>query len=269
MTRRLLLALALALPATLPACAAETPAVEAGEGDELVVLKPTLDPVRAAMETKLKTKVVFKIQHLREQSGWAFFLGRPLAPSGQPLDYSKTVYKAHIDAGAFDETCAALLKQVNGKWTLVAHSFGSTDAAWPGWAAQHKAPTAIFQLQPAAVTSMKTPTQAERKAILDTLRVPVVAELKGPILFEVTRLKILTGWAFVGAIPQRADGSAIDYTGTKYQAKVEAGAFDGGVFALLKLSGGKWQVVTYDIGSTDAPWMTWAEKHKAPAALFQ
>lgn len=265
MSRRLLLTLALACPVVLPACATEPPAAAEGSED-LVTQLPQLDPIRSKLASELGLSVVFKVQQLREKSGFAFFLGRPLQASGAAIDYRKTKYKPYLDAGAFDDTCAALLKQVNGKWTLVTWSFGSTDAAWPTWAAKYKAPAEIFQPAPVATV---TSASAERKAVLDALRVPVSAEVHAQVLFQVKQFKVLSGWAFVGAMPVQADGvTMLDYHGTPYQTDVEHGDFDYGLFALLHQVGGKWKVATYKLGAGDIPYVDWAKKYGAPAALF-
>jgi hypothetical protein len=267
MPRHLLMTLVLACPVILPACAAEAPSEVAEGSDDLVTRLPQLDPVRDKMTAELKLPVVFKVQQLREKSGFAFFLGKPLQASGAAIDYSKSKYKPYLDAGAFDDTCAALMKQVGGKWTLVTYAFGSTDAAWPTWAAKYKAPAEIFQPAPTATT---TAASTERKAILDALRVPVAAEVHTQVLFQVNKLKILQGWAFLGALPVQADGvTMIDYHGTPYQQQIDEEAFDYGMFALLHQVGGKWTVVTYRIGATDIPYSDWASKYKAPASLFQ
>ena len=108
-----------------------------------------------------------------------------------------------------------------------------------------------------------------RKAILDGLRVPVENDLHQPVKFKVDVIKVQDGWAFVRGVPQRSDGSVVDYTGTKYKEAIDLGAFDEGFCALLRKEGKSWQVVTYAIGSTDVPWVTWAEEHKAPEAIFK
>lgn len=264
MMRRLLLTLALTAPIALTACATEP--VDMSEGsDDLIARKPELDPVRAAMQIELKMPVVFVINQRRDKSGWSFMLLKPLRTTGAPIDYKLTKYKAYVEAGAFEDTCAALVRQVAGKWTLVAYSFGATDAAWPGWAAKYKAPAEIFQ--PPAIA--KASAASERKLILDALRAPVSLELKTQVLFQVERMKVLEGWAFLGAVPLQTDGSQIDYKATGYQKLIDRGEFDGGVYALLHKVGGKWTVVAYKIGPTDVAWYDWSKKYGAPAAVFE
>ena len=115
-----------------------------------------------------------------------------------------------------------------------------------------------------------TPGQGnpERKAILDALRVPVEKRLKRKVVFKVDELKVLDGWAFVRGVPQQPGGKPMDYSGTPYQQQRDDGAFDDGFSALLRAKGGKWSVVTYNIGATDVVWADWAEKYKAPPEIF-
>jgi hypothetical protein len=109
---------------------------------------------------------------------------------------------------------------------------------------------------------------AERKAIVDALRVPIEKQLKRPVIFKIEHLKVQQGWAFMRAVPQQPDGSRFDYTGTVYQAAQEAGAFDDGIVALLRNVNGKWKVVQFVIGATDVPYVDWDKKYRAPKGIF-
>lgn len=51
---------------------------------------------------------------------------------------------------------------------------------------------------------------AERSAILDTLRPAVEEEMRGPVEFVVTTIRVSPNWAFVQVEPQRPGGGAID-----------------------------------------------------------
>jgi hypothetical protein len=113
------------------------------------------------------------------------------------------------------------------------------------------------------------PQTAERKAIADALREPVQAKLKKSVVFKIDHLKVQDGWAFLRGVPQRPDGKPLDYSDTPYRRQIELGAFDDGISALLKKEGDKWVVVTYDIGATDVVYLDWAEKYKAPPAIFE
>ena len=109
---------------------------------------------------------------------------------------------------------------------------------------------------------------AERKAILDALRIPVERELKQPIVFVTDNFKVQSSWAFVSGTPQTPSGSAPNYAGTKYAEAENEGAFDNNFFALLKKISGRWRVTTYVIGCTDVCYADWWRRYKAPKAIF-
>ena len=113
------------------------------------------------------------------------------------------------------------------------------------------------------------PQTAERKAIADALRVPVQIKLKKSAVFKIDHLKVQDGWAFLRGVPQLPDGKPMDYSDTSYRRQKELGMFDDQISALLKREGEKWVVVTYDIGATDVVYLGWAEKYKAPPAIFE
>jgi hypothetical protein len=113
------------------------------------------------------------------------------------------------------------------------------------------------------------PQTAERKAIADALRAPVQEKLKKSVVFKIDHLKVQDGWAFLRGVPQRPDGKAMDYNDTPYRRQKELGMFDDQISALLKKEDEKWVVVTYDIGATDVVYLEWAEKYKAPPAIFE
>lgn len=113
------------------------------------------------------------------------------------------------------------------------------------------------------------PNSSERKAIVNTLRAPVEKELKQKVVFRIQRLKVQNGWAFLQGVPQQPGGKPVNYRNTRYQTAIEAGAFDDGILALLRKEKGGWQVVVYDIGSTDYAAGDWQQKYKAPPGIFR
>ncbi len=52
-----------------------------------------LEALRAPVQKGLKKKVVFKVDHLKLQNGWAFLRGVPQQPGGKPMDYRGTPYQ--------------------------------------------------------------------------------------------------------------------------------------------------------------------------------
>jgi hypothetical protein len=122
----------------------------------------------------------------------------------------------------------------------------------------------------AAAAQVHSPEKnsAERKAILDALRVPVEKELKQKIVFVVEHLNVSGTWAFVAGEPQSPTSGRPNYKGTAYWDAIEAGAFDNNFFAVLKWSGRGWKVIHYDIGCTDVCYADWWRRYKAPKAVF-
>ena len=109
--------------------------------------KAILDALRVPIEKQLKQSVIFKIDHLKVQSDWAFVLGQPQQPDGSRVDYSGTVYQEAVDAGAFDDGVIGLLRNTNGKWRVVQYVIGATDVPYVDWDKKYRAPRAIFKLE--------------------------------------------------------------------------------------------------------------------------
>lgn len=109
---------------------------------------------------------------------------------------------------------------------------------------------------------------AERKAILDALRLPVERDLKQKVIFVADNFRVQGSWAFVSGTPQNSNGGSPDYSGTKYAEAVDSGAFDNNFFALLRKTSGRWRVTTVAIGCTDVCFADWWRRYKAPKAIF-
>lgn len=109
---------------------------------------------------------------------------------------------------------------------------------------------------------------AERKEILDALRVPVEKELKQSVIFRIDHFKVQGTWAFLTGVPQKPNGARINYAGTVYQEAVDEGVFDDGIVALLRRVDGKWRVIQHVIGATDVPYVEWDTEFKAPRSIF-
>jgi hypothetical protein len=107
--------------------------------------KAIMDALRVPVEKKLHQQVIFKADHLKVQSDWAFLIGKPQRLDGTPVDYSGTVYKDAVDAGAFDDGIVALLHEVSGKWRVVQFVIGATDVPFVDWDKKYHAPKAIFE----------------------------------------------------------------------------------------------------------------------------
>lgn len=109
--------------------------------------KEIIDALRSVIEKELKKPVIFRIDTLKVQNGWAFLVGIPLEESGRRIDYRETPYQELINAGIFDDwICALLRKEENGThWRVVAYVLGATDVPFIGWAERYHAPFNIFK----------------------------------------------------------------------------------------------------------------------------
>ena len=93
------------------------------------------------------------------------------------------------------------------------------------------------------------PNSAQRRAILDALRLAIQQRLGPNIEFVVRDFRVAGGWAFVNAEPQRRGGRPID--GSAYFPDFDD--MDGlTVTALLRFQRGRWSLVDHAIGATDA-----------------
>ncbi|MGH9820387.1 MAG: hypothetical protein ACRD43_09480, partial [Pyrinomonadaceae bacterium] len=108
----------------------------------------------------------------------------------------------------------------------------------------------------------------ERKEILDTLRVPVVRELKQKIVFAAETFNVLGSWTFIYGTMQTPEGGQPDFSKTKYARAQRDGFFGNNFQALLKRTSGKWSVVKYQIGCTDVCYTGWWKQYRAPKAVF-
>jgi hypothetical protein len=113
--------------------------------------KAIMNALRAPVEKQLKRKVIFKVDELRVQNGWAFLRGVPQQPGDKAMDYRGTPYDEARKAGAFDDwICALLRKKGSGskaKWRVVTYQIGATDVPYDGWDKEYKVPSALFGIR--------------------------------------------------------------------------------------------------------------------------
>ena len=109
---------------------------------------------------------------------------------------------------------------------------------------------------------------AERKAIMDVLRVPCERDLGLKVLFKVQHLRVSGDWAFARVVPVQPNGSEIDYSRTKYREDLKEGAFDGEAEALLRREGGQWKLVEWRFGASDTEVDLWLAKYRFPKSLL-
>ena len=106
--------------------------------------RAVLGALRLVVRPELKRPVVFKVDHLKVQDGWAFMRGVPRHPSGKPMNYQGTPYQETITQGMFDDWICALLQKQGARWRVVTYAIGATDVPYTGWAQQYHVPQAIF-----------------------------------------------------------------------------------------------------------------------------
>lgn len=128
----------------------------------------------------------------------------------------------------------------------------------------------VFLTMTISAQKVTTPAKgsAERTAIFNALRVPVEKELKQKIQFSVQNFKVQGNWAFLEGVLQNTAGGEPNFKITDYQKRIDVDVFDNNIFALLKKTGGKWKIVTYQISCTDVCYLPWAKDYKAPKAIF-
>ncbi|WP_150525565.1 hypothetical protein [Roseibium sediminis] len=108
---------------------------------------------------------------------------------------------------------------------------------------------------------------AERKEVLDAVRPLMEAHLHAPVEFVINWMRVGNSWAFVGVSPQRPGGGAIDPRGTFLADQAEY--MDGlHTYALLRHQYGRWNIVDFAIGPTDAFWDGSALYSQVPQGLL-
>ncbi len=110
------------------------------------------------------------------------------------------------------------------------------------------------------------PGSSERKAIMNTLRVPVEKDLGMRVIFVIAPLtgdfRVLHDWAFVIAEFRHENGDPMG--NAYYNASNDSNL----VIALLRRVHGRWRIVTHDTGAVDVEWPEWSRQYHAPAAVF-
>ncbi|MES1228052.1 MAG: hypothetical protein ABUL72_05230 [Armatimonadota bacterium] len=122
--------------------------------DEVTTPKPG-SPVRSKVLDVLRDKtkkslhgkkVLFKVDHMKQQGDWVFFKGKGVQPNGDKFDYHGTDYQSDIDHDMFADWVCALFYRKGSKWICKTWVWGATDVAYVGWWKEYGAPKAIFPL---------------------------------------------------------------------------------------------------------------------------
>lgn len=139
------------------------------------------------------------------------------------------------------------------------------------------APTARPAPQPAPVTrpapasrGYYTPARntAERSAIMDAARVPMLRELGQKVIFLVKELRTDGEWCFLMAEPLQPNSKKLDWYSTPYANDWANDAMSNLVMILMRKQGNSWQVVDYVVGPTDVHWYNWIDGYGLPERLF-
>ena len=131
------------------------------------------------------------------------------------------------------------------------------------------AATAAIFSWPALALTFREPAKgsAERAAIMDTLRPAVEAEMRGPVEFVVTTIRVTPNWAFVQVEPQRPGGGVIDPEETGFAGDTDM--MDGlTVYGLMGFQAGRWNLIDHMVGPTDVGYAAWQQRYGVPAALL-
>lgn len=122
---------------------------------------------------------------------------------------------------------------------------------------------------PALALTFREPAKgsAERVAIMDTLRPAVEAEMRGPVEFVVTTIRVTPNWAFVQVEPQRPGGGVIDPEQTGFAGETDM--MDGlTVYGLMGFQAGRWNLIDHMVGPTDVGYAVWQQRYGVPPALL-
>ena len=122
-------------------------------GDSSVVtIPPQGSPERTAILNGLRPMVTsevgapieFVVGTIRVVGEWAFVEAKPQRPGGGEIFYSYTRYQTAWDAGAFDDSVTALLRETPAGWLVYEYNLGATDVVWMDWLPRNLAPAEVY-----------------------------------------------------------------------------------------------------------------------------
>lgn len=103
-----------------------------------------LDAARFPVTEALHKRVLFKVERLHAEGGWAFVAAEMREPDGRRVSYAGTPLAGEARQGFLSDNFAALLRRDGARWVVVAQAVGPTDVPWVTWSADHGAPPALF-----------------------------------------------------------------------------------------------------------------------------
>lgn len=106
--------------------AAHTP--PPGSADRVALM----NALRAVVRHDIGGDVVFVVRALRMDGDWAFAVVEPTWPDGRRIVAAATpLHRAQTDKAALDGLrTEAIWRRQNGRWRVIAHAIGATDAWW-------------------------------------------------------------------------------------------------------------------------------------------
>ena len=117
-----------------------------------------------------------------------------------------------------------------------------------------------------AEVATPAPGSAERKDIIDAVRVPMQLSTRGPVIFKVGEMNVERPWAFFRGDAIRPDGTAIRHEGTAFED--EAGFMDGWtIYAVLYHENGRWNLLDHHVAPTDVSWFDWLKRFGVPCRV--
>jgi hypothetical protein len=90
-----------------------------------------LDLLRPVMELEMRGPVEFRVGRARTLKGWGLVQVEPQRPGGRRIDMAETVYAEEPIMDGL--TTDALFRFRAGRWHLITHVVGPTDAASSNW----------------------------------------------------------------------------------------------------------------------------------------
>jgi hypothetical protein len=133
--------------------------------------------------------------------------------------------------------------------------------AMPVWPSPQQAPSSAENV---AGESCHVPDGEERRLVLDAMRGAVERDLRQPVIFKVSTIRVCGAWAFVVAEPIKPDGGPLLWERTICKGDVShlIGALS------QRDEAGAWRLTDYALCPTDVAWENWPEKYGAPQAVF-
>ncbi|MEP3275854.1 MAG: hypothetical protein ABJN26_07105 [Stappiaceae bacterium] len=108
--------------------------------------KAILNTLRPALEARLGKPVEFAVSFMNASRGWVFLGVSPQRPGGGKIRPADTVFAGQLEYMDGLNTLA-LLRFDYGRWNLIDHAIGPTDAFWQGDPLYQRIPQEILTLR--------------------------------------------------------------------------------------------------------------------------